>query len=1093
MHLSSGNRIHIGRALAAISIALAFALAALAQSVTTTVQGTVYLANGQPATGTVQIQWPTFTTAAGQTITAGSTTVTLGSSGSLSVNLAPNQGATPAGLFYTVTYYLSNGATNTEYWVVPSAASATLAQVRSSVMPSSQAIQAASKTYVDQAIANVAQSGLATSGGTLSGPLYLASDPTSSLQAADKHYVDTAVSQAVPLSGATLTGPLSGPSMSASVNNVINVMAPPYNAKGDCATDDQAAIQAALNAAQTNASSNTVVYFPVPPGGCYLTSTLTWKGQSLQGEAGNNTQGGTWQGVTLKGQPGKDILSTGDPDTVSGIPTRLWTIQNIRFLLNDTVDASGQSGSFPHRWPGKWVGDGAITSGSTTLSSTYAQFNCGDIGQAVVVYGAGAAGANLTTTIASVSPCYSASAANGFGPTTVTLAAAASTTVTAAPVYIAEGGMTATQQIGNCAIAMDNKDGNTANWLTGGARVPLYDNLHNVNFATTNGGATGQNNSCAIWWQGQYIPYGLDAHNINITNFVYGVVWGTYDVNPLGSAANNSGLGQDYQVWDHGKWSSAYPWISFNGGFDELRAIQLYNKVGPQLLVVKSSTEAGGPYKWAISAAEQEQPSGSVMGFRIDGSNNVLSNTQLASNAANYPAFIDGYNNTCNSCGPPQTLNVGGFKNVIHTTFAASTVNNNGFGNTVTASLASGTSPGQVPTQQVAQTVTKGSQPWGRLSPDFIRTGNVNTPYMNLDDLLILPGDVRWNGGASTLAYPDATSLTGQYSYTNGTYSVFGFGNPTVSPLTGNTYNYVIGSTAAGKATVPATKITLYASVKCPVVTSYTLTVRVSGTQIASATPSCNATGYTVGSVTADLSTYAGSNFGFSIGSGSGEVDWAYVAVRPYQADYNGYQPMNKAGDTMTGPLYLASDPTTSTQAATKNYVDTHTAAAAVLVSWGPDTSGSAGSAFTANYTVYYTLQLYGTLTVNTLRYRVLTADNTANLYDFGIYSVSGSTATLVTDIGPTAGTTFAAGAGFKSINFPAPKTLSPGVYLVAMTTNCAASCASLAGSPIGMFSLYNSNATSGPSTGGQLPSTITGLTSGSSTNGSSFTGFDVY
>ncbi|HEU5457871.1 MAG TPA: hypothetical protein VFU68_04580 [Terracidiphilus sp.] len=115
MHLSSGNRIHIGRALAAISIALAFALAALAQSVTTTVQGTVYLANGQPATGTVQIQWPTFTTAAGQTITAGSTTVTLGSSGSLSVNLAPNQGATPAGLFYTVTYYLSNGATNTEY------------------------------------------------------------------------------------------------------------------------------------------------------------------------------------------------------------------------------------------------------------------------------------------------------------------------------------------------------------------------------------------------------------------------------------------------------------------------------------------------------------------------------------------------------------------------------------------------------------------------------------------------------------------------------------------------------------------------------------------------------------------------------------------------------------------------------------------------------------------------------------------------------------------------------------------------------------------------------------------------------------------
>ncbi|MGH9519903.1 MAG: hypothetical protein ACRD2D_09640, partial [Terriglobales bacterium] len=237
---------------------LTLASMALAQSVsTTTVQGTVYFANGQPGSGSVQIQWPSFTTADGQSIAAGSTTVTIGSDGFLTVNLAPNQGASPAGLFYTVTYYLSNGTTNTEYWVVPAAAQATLAQVRAQVMPSSQAIRTVSKSYVDQAIANIAQSGLSPTGGTLSGPLYLAGDPTGSLQAADKHYVDAALAQTVPLSGATLTGALSGPSISSNVNNVLNVMAPPYNAKGDCVTDDQAAIQAAFNAAQSNTSSNT--------------------------------------------------------------------------------------------------------------------------------------------------------------------------------------------------------------------------------------------------------------------------------------------------------------------------------------------------------------------------------------------------------------------------------------------------------------------------------------------------------------------------------------------------------------------------------------------------------------------------------------------------------------------------------------------------------------------------------------------------------------------------------------------------------------------------------------------------------------------
>ncbi|MGA7340409.1 MAG: hypothetical protein WBX18_07425, partial [Terracidiphilus sp.] len=84
---------------------------------TTTVTGTVYLANGQPGSGTLVLSWPSFTTAAGQLVAADSTTVTIPSDGFVSVNLAPNQGATPSGQYYTAVYYMSDGSTNTQYWV----------------------------------------------------------------------------------------------------------------------------------------------------------------------------------------------------------------------------------------------------------------------------------------------------------------------------------------------------------------------------------------------------------------------------------------------------------------------------------------------------------------------------------------------------------------------------------------------------------------------------------------------------------------------------------------------------------------------------------------------------------------------------------------------------------------------------------------------------------------------------------------------------------------------------------------------------------------------------------------------------------------
>ncbi len=175
---------------------------------TTTVQGTVYLANGQPGTGTLVVSWPSFTTSNGQVVTADSMTVAIAPDGFVSVNLAPNLGASPAGLYYTAIFYMSDGSVNTQYWVVPVAASATLGQVQAKLMPATQAVQTVSKTYVDQAIAELAGSLLTASGATMTGPLTLCCDPTTPLQAADKHYVDVQTALDVPLTGGTLSGPL---------------------------------------------------------------------------------------------------------------------------------------------------------------------------------------------------------------------------------------------------------------------------------------------------------------------------------------------------------------------------------------------------------------------------------------------------------------------------------------------------------------------------------------------------------------------------------------------------------------------------------------------------------------------------------------------------------------------------------------------------------------------------------------------------------------------------------------------------------------------------------------------------------------------
>src|ERR1700734_2344704 len=101
-----------------VSIVMAIlARVACAQVATTTVQDTVYRADGTVAGGSVVVSWSAFTTAAGRAGPTGTTSVTIGTGGLLTLTLAPNAGATPMGSYYTAVFHLNDGSTSREYWV----------------------------------------------------------------------------------------------------------------------------------------------------------------------------------------------------------------------------------------------------------------------------------------------------------------------------------------------------------------------------------------------------------------------------------------------------------------------------------------------------------------------------------------------------------------------------------------------------------------------------------------------------------------------------------------------------------------------------------------------------------------------------------------------------------------------------------------------------------------------------------------------------------------------------------------------------------------------------------------------------------------
>lgn len=150
--------------------------------------------------------------------------------------------------------------------------------------------------------------------------------------------------------------------------------------------------------------------------------------------------------------------------------------------------------------------------------------------------------------------------------------------------------------------------------------------------------------------------------------------------------------------------------------------------------------------------------------------------------------------------------------------------------------------------------------------------------------------------------------------------------------------------------------------------------------------------------------------------------------------------------------------------------------------------NGGTNTPFVTNQMKCFVYVPQSTVTTSHLTYQVLVLDNSANLYDLGIYSISGSSGTLLSHIGATAGTTFSPTTGIKTLNWLSSFTINANNrYALCMTGN--ASVANIAGQNVSLQ--VNGAVTSNLTTvGGVLNNTI-GF--GADSNPSSFSTFPMF
>jgi hypothetical protein len=131
--------------------------------------------------------------------------------------------------------------------------------------------------------------------------------------------------------------------------------------------------------------------------------------------------------------------------------------------------------------------------------------------------------------------------------------------------------------------------------------------------------------------------------------------------------------------------------------------------------------------------------------------------------------------------------------------------------------------------------------------------------------------------------------------------------------------------------------------------------------------------------------------------------------------------------------------------------------------------SANASVAITQNTVACWGFYLPYSMTTSAFSYDVNTADNTANSYDVAISDAV--TGALKAHTGPTAGTSLFSATGAFSASWLAPVTLSPGKYLIAVTSSSATAAAKFGGTLTPSF--QGSASACGSSTSATIPNPL--------------------
>lgn len=226
----------------------------------------------------------------------------------------------------------------------------------------------------------------------------------------------------VPLAGATLTGPLTAPTLTSAPTSGAALTVNPAGANSpfiDFTNGGTAGLGYGYAGFDvpggTLANGTTAQAFVIGSGGNHPVQIIS-----------NNAVVGTFNGSGLSLPTALGVTSGG-----TGASTATAATTNLQYLQGATGSvARSLTGKFGERISVKDFGakgdginrfDGAITSGTATLTSASGTFSSADIGKPIVVSGAGPAGLPLVTTIASINSA-----------TSVVLSANASTTVSSA-------------------------------------------------------------------------------------------------------------------------------------------------------------------------------------------------------------------------------------------------------------------------------------------------------------------------------------------------------------------------------------------------------------------------------------------------------------------------------------------------------------------------------------------------------------------------------------------------------------------------------------------------------------------------------------